>query len=308
MYILIESDMQEGGGQLNTQIKSALTDLSGKAKSLSVADFRAEANRINSMLDQAVKAVVPETKRSDVKFNASVIGTILSGTNEDYGEAVKDGKIGDMGAYQDAQSFNIRAESIFNSTISQISETERNEAKELFAKLKASINSVQEPATVKTQIDGLTAEINAGAGLNAQASAEITSTQYIENARQLLKQAAAEYKKGNFTGADKLAALAYLDNYENVESELVNRGYKDLVNSTEQLMRVQLRQMIQNKVAPDQLDAHINKINETLDQAAVVVPEFPVGAVIAMGSIIGLVIAIVRFGGSSLFGRRERSK
>lgn len=306
LYTLIESEVQKGDGQLNTQLKSALSGLSEKAKNLPAADFKAEADRINSMLDQAVRTVVPDTKRNDVKFNVNVIGSILSGTNEDYGEAIKDGKIEAMVDYQDAQSFSIRAESIFNSIANQISEQERNEAKELFAKLKTSISNVQDPATIKTQIDELVAEINEGAGVKGQASVEITSTQYIENARQLLKQVSSEYKKGNVTGAEKLAVIAYLENYENVESELVNRGSKDLVDETEQLMRVQLREMIQNKVTQEQLDAHISKINEKLDQAAVVVPEFPVGVAIVMASVTGLVIAISRFRGSALLGRGFR--
>lgn len=304
LYTLIESEIQEHYEPLNAQLNATLGDLPEKADSLSAADFSAEADKINGMLDQAVQAVVPETKRSDVKFNASVIGSILSVTKEEYKEAVKDGKIEAMVEYHDAHAFSMRAESVFNSTMNQISEEERDEGKELFAKLKTAIANVEEPATVETLIDELTAEINEGAGVEEEPDAEITATQYIENAKQLLEQLSEEYGKGNFTGAEKLATLAYLENYENVESELKNRGSEGLVEETEELMRVQLREMIQSRVTQEQMDAHIAKINEKLDQAAVVVPEFPVSVAIIMASAIGLVIMAGKFRIASLLGRR----
>lgn len=306
LYSLIESEIGESDEQLNAQLKTSLTDLSKKAESLSAADFKNEADRINSILDDAVGQVVAAPKRADVKFNAQVINSLLSTIKDEYEEAVKDGKIVAMIEYHDAQSFRIRAEAIFNSTASKLAEEESGAAKALFTDLEKSMNNNDDPARIETVIDGIVTEIKEGAGIEDGGEEGSTNnlTQYIENARQLLKQLSVEYQKGNFTGAEKLAALAYLENYENVESELKNRGSGDLVDQTEQLMRIQLREMIQNRVTQEQLDAHIDKINEKLDQAAVVVPEFPVSVVLVMASIIGLVVAVGKFRMTPLFDRR----
>lgn len=95
-----------------------------------------------------------------------------------------------------------------------------------------------------------------------------TTLQYIQNAKQLLKQASIEYQKGNTTGADTLSTTAYLDNFEYVEPVLIQHNAIDLKEQTEQMMRVQLREMIKSNAAADQIDSQINAIIQKLDQAA----------------------------------------
>lgn len=97
-----------------------------------------------------------------------------------------------------------------------------------------------------------------------------SSVQYTQKVKQLLKQVSDLYHQGNYTGAGKVADIAYLDNFELVEIPLVNSGHGDLKVGIEQMMRVQLREMIKQQVPVEQLDTHIAALNAKLDEAATV--------------------------------------
>jgi len=122
-----------------------------------------------------------------------------------------------------------------------------------------------------------------------------SSTEYIENARILLKQASIEYKNGNYSKAEDIAASAYLDNFEYVESDLQKHGQSKLVSEIEKMMTGDLRGMIKDRVAQNQLDSEIAAIDAKLVQAIAVVPEFPLGTtVIIMSIVVGTFIVFTR--------------
>jgi len=90
---------------------------------------------------------------------------------------------------------------------------------------------------------------------------------YLQNARNLLKQTSVEYKNSNYTGAEELAIVAYLDNFEYVESELEKKGSHSLMQDIEHMMREELRDLIKNKANQTQLDMHINATDAKLLEA-----------------------------------------
>jgi hypothetical protein len=124
----------------------------------------------------------------------------------------------------------------------------------------------------------------------AQQQPEKSSVDYIENARSLLKQVSTEYKNGNYTKAEEIAGMAYLDNFEYAEADLQKHGQSALVSEIEKLMVTDLRGMIGNRVSQERLDAQISSIDAKLTQAIAVVPEFPLpllAAMIGIASVIG---------------------
>jgi GTPase involved in cell partitioning and DNA repair len=90
---------------------------------------------------------------------------------------------------------------------------------------------------------------------------------YLQNARNLLNQTSVEYKNSNYTGAEELAIVAYLDNFEYVESELEKKGSHSLMQDIEHIMREELRDLIKNKVNQSELDMHIDAIDAKLLEA-----------------------------------------
>jgi high-affinity iron transporter len=93
-----------------------------------------------------------------------------------------------------------------------------------------------------------------------------TPLEFIDKIKGLLAQTIAEYTNGNYTGAEELATTAYLDNYEYVEAPLAKID-KPLMETTEVMMREELRQMILDQVPLEDLKEHIDKINENLDKS-----------------------------------------
>ena len=65
-------------------------------------------------------------------------------------------------------------------------------------------------------------------------------------------------------------------------------------------MREDLRNMIKAGAPASEVSAHIDKILLKMNDVAKIVPEFPFGALIAMTSVLGVVIAITRIKGSKL--------
>ena len=90
---------------------------------------------------------------------------------------------------------------------------------------------------------------------------------YLQNARNLLNQTSVEYKNSNYTGAEELAIVAYLDNFEYVESKLEKKGSHSLMQDIEHIMREELRDLIKNKANLAELDMHINATDAKLLEA-----------------------------------------
>jgi hypothetical protein len=100
----------------------------------------------------------------------------------------------------------------------------------------------------------------------AQKEDNETPIKIIAEIRNILNQTVQEYKQGNYNEAETLAIRAYLDNYEFIEDAIAEKD-KALMQNIEVMLREQLRQIIQSKVAVEELQQHIDKINSNLDQA-----------------------------------------
>jgi hypothetical protein len=127
-----------------------------------------------------------------------------------------------------------------------------------------------------------------------------TSLQYIQNVKNLLKTASEEYGAGNATGAEALATTAYLDNFEYVESELEQRNASELKEQIEQLMRVELIGLIKDSADPQAVDNKIVEINAKLDEAIVVVPEFP--AIVTLMLVASIIAGMIYMNKRRQFG------
>src|SRR5574341_791362 len=206
LYALIDAELEEHDKELNSSLNNALEQLPRQVELLTTTQFATEVTKIEAMLDDALKAVVPQAKRDDHAFWIKVTIKLLETAVEEYHEGVSDGKVQEMVEYQDAQGFVARADAIFMNIASKIDEHEQEEIEEFFADLKNGMESAQEPAQIETLIDGIVNEFNEIAGIEKEEDEEeTTAQQYIENAKELLGQVSAEYKKGNFAEADKLA-------------------------------------------------------------------------------------------------------
>lgn len=119
----------------------------------------------------------------------------------------------------------------------------------------------------------------------------ITAVQYIQNAKNLLSRASTEYKAGNATGAEMLVNIAYLDNFEHAEAALEQRNATDLKEQVEEILGVELVSLIRDRADSQAVDDKISEVNMMLDQAIVIVPEFPYGMVMVL--MVGLIFTVL---------------
>jgi len=90
--------------------------------------------------------------------------------------------------------------------------------------------------------------------------------QIIEDIQVLLNKILDEYKAQNYTGAEELATVTYLENYEYIEAPLEKEN-KSLMEGTEIMLREDLRTAIDDKVPLKEVQQLIDNININLDRA-----------------------------------------
>jgi hypothetical protein len=88
----------------------------------------------------------------------------------------------------------------------------------------------------------------------------------ISSIRDLLNQTMIEYNKQNYTGAADLADVAYIDNFEFLEAPLAEKN-EQLMEETETVLREELRNLIEERAEPQQVQKLISQINGNLDEA-----------------------------------------
>jgi hypothetical protein len=88
----------------------------------------------------------------------------------------------------------------------------------------------------------------------------------IEDIQVLLNKILDEYRAQNYTGAEELATVSYLENYEYIEASLAEKN-EELMEETEIMLREDLRTAIEEKAPLDQVQQLMNNINGNLDQA-----------------------------------------
>lgn len=98
----------------------------------------------------------------------------------------------------------------------------------------------------------------------------------IEDIQVLLNKILNEYKAQNYTGAEELATVAYLENYEYVEAPLAEKN-EELMEETEIMLREDLSTAIEERAPVEQVQQLMNNINGNLDRAKQLFLETPAG-------------------------------
>ena len=88
----------------------------------------------------------------------------------------------------------------------------------------------------------------------------------IEDIQVMLNKILEEYKAQNYMGAEELATVAYLENYEYVEAPLAEKN-EEQIEETEIMLREDLSTAIEEKAPVEQVQQLMNNINGNLEQA-----------------------------------------
>jgi hypothetical protein len=265
IYSSIEPLISGSNTTLNETLISNLNQLAQIVSTSSTAEFDTQSQKVEGLLNQTVQQIIPSETASNNTFKLGVVSDLLSIAGVEYGEAVENGTIKEIVEYQDGQAFVLRAQDVFGQA-SPTSPWEMNhelqETNQFFSDLNTAIQNKSNPEVVDRSIGAIIHEISEITGITTSTE----SGKIISEIRTLLNQTIQEYKQQNYAEAEALATTAYLDNFEFIEAPLAEKDNTLMVN-TEIMLREQLRQLIQNKVSLEELQQHIDKINNNLDQA-----------------------------------------
>lgn len=231
---------------------------------------------IDGLLNDTFDKVIPSQESNSTNFSLMVVADLLTVAETEYGEAVENGTVTEIVEYQDGQAFISRAQSLFNETSTMIPQEESAEVEEMngfFSDLKNTVHSKADPEVVSNSVRAIIHEISEVTGINEQDLSSAAATgddpvAIISEIRNLLNQTLNAYENKNYSEAETLAIQAYLDNYEFIEAPLAEQN-QTLMETTELMLREELRQLIQNKASLQEIQDHIDEISMNLDQAEV---------------------------------------
>ena len=163
IYSSIEPQIANANMTLNQTLASNLNELPRMVNGSTTDEFNTQAQKINGLLNQTVKLVVPVETANNSTFGLAVVVDLLSTASAEYGEAVENGMIKEMVEYQDGQAFVSRAKDLMVQTstgLVQEKTPEIQETNKLFSDLNTAIQNKSGPELVDTSIRAIIHEIS----------------------------------------------------------------------------------------------------------------------------------------------------
>lgn len=297
LYAAMKPDLQKNDPQLDAHVQQILMDLGKKTgKDVTRQDAQKALDEAKEVVEIARTTIVGDDLSKNTNFKIQLMQALLGTSKGEYAEGVANGQINLMAEFQDGSAFVWRSEQIYNEIKTDIPQHNADELDKFYADLWSGYKARASPEDIASEANAIIHDLDEVRGVESK---EVDLLSYVENVRSLLQQTKEQYAAGNTDDALSLATKAYLDNFEYLESS-VNQQNPDLKNDMEQMMRVELRDMIKNGASASEVSAHIDKILLKMNDVAKIVPEFPLGAVIAMASVVSVVIVMTRVRGFKL--------
>jgi len=273
IYDLIEPTIANTNSTLNQTLSTELTNITDMVRFVSAAQFSDAVQDAKKLLNQTSDQVIPSPLKDNLTFNMKVVIDLLNTAVGEYNEGISNISIAQPVEYQDAQAFISRgierAKSIFeqesNVIPQNMSETVQG-AKVMFSDLDNQILSISSPESVGSTIQGIVGELSKIAGIRETSIEDKSPDLLISNIRSILDQVITAYSNQNYSQAESLATEAYLENYEYIEAPLADLD-KSLMETTEVMLREELRQQIQDRVPLEEIQQQIDSIKNNLNDA-----------------------------------------
>ena len=217
-------------------------------------EFSKQAQSSVDLSNKVIAAVVPATTLNNTDHNIAVIQDLLTTSEGEYEEGVKDGKITLILEYQDGSAFMDRAHKIFNDTKSIAKE--RETISTLFNNLTTSVQQQKNSSEINSIINEINAKLSkSSATPYTPTSTNESSVDYFPNIRSLLNQVTSAYSANDTIKAKELATTAYLENLEYLEKPIG----KELSDLGEALLREKLRTQIDGNALVEEIKQTIAK-------------------------------------------------
>ncbi len=205
--------------------------------------------------------------------DAEQIGDLLETAEHEYEEAVKGGKIVKMEEYQEAREAFLSAQKLYQPIAGQVRaanaeageeiDHEMEELAEIFAEEQPS-NAPATPEKVKEAVGETRAEL--AKALNLEVGGPKDPQARVAEIREMVEHSLEEYREGEKEEAYELAANSYLQGFEHVDGDLLEKGQRELVEDLELDFKA-LRDAIKAGKPVSQIEPIASEINQGLDKS-----------------------------------------
>ncbi len=259
---LVDTIGQEEADKIEYNMKTAMD----------VARSGAPNSQIKSKLEQILKNIEPGVKghqgQSETGLVLNSIKDRLHLVEEEYRDAVTDGKITNQVEYDETVIFLQKAISILDENKDDLDKLN----KDAISKVESNLKQIDELVVSLEKFSDLQLLVQDSMSIldglidDSGSSENNAAPNYFVKIRQLLEESEKQYTSGNTQDALDLALEAYLDNYEFLEAPIAEHD-KKLMEEIEIMMRIELTNMIKNNADQSEINGHIDTILEKLDKA-----------------------------------------
>jgi hypothetical protein len=268
----VRGELDEHGGSLGSDLEEAL-----QAGASAVADRRPPEelarvyDRAASVTRRAEEAVVDGS--GDPAYRGSVVAALLTTAGHEYEEAVGKSGVRLVVEYQDAYAFVTEAERLYGDIEAEVRDAAAEEADEIdeaFERLRRALSSPRPPADPVNVLEvesaaeliGHELEETVGAAPGVVSDPEDVAAE-IED---LLDELIESYEAGDAAAAAELSAEAYLENYEVIEAEVIDKA-PEINEELEPLLGAELRRRIEEGAPVSEIRQMVARATELLSQA-----------------------------------------
>jgi hypothetical protein len=268
----VRGELDEQGGSLGADLEDAL-----QAGASAVADRRPPEElariyeRAASVTHRAEEAVVDGSE--DPAYGGSVVAALLTTAGHEYEEAVGKSGVRLVVEYQDAYAFVREAVRLYRdieADVRSAAPEEADEIEEAFDRLRGAVSSPRPPADPVDVLDvessaeliGHELEETVGAVPGVVSDPNDVAAE-IED---LLDEVIESYEAGDAAAAAELSAEAYLENYEVIEAEVIDKA-PEINNELEPLLGAELRRRIDEGAPVSEIRQMVARAKELLSQA-----------------------------------------
>jgi predicted secreted protein with PEFG-CTERM motif len=289
LYASMKPDLKAANPEFDAKIQKILMDLGKKTGSdVTREDAQTALDEAKEIIQEARVLIVGNDLSQDTTFKAKLMQGLLKTSIGEYSEGVKNGQIEMMAEFQDGSAFVWRSQQIFDEIKSDMPEDSVKEITKSYEQLWNAYTVNAEPIQIETIANDMINDLDQVTGEKTE---NTDLSVYVQNIHDLLIDAKAKYADGDKDTALSLATKAYLDNFEYLEAPLVKSGQEDLMKELETMMRIDLRDMINNDAPVSEVGQQVDTIILKMDTVAKIVPEF--GTIAVMILVVGIISTMI---------------
>ncbi|MDQ3985515.1 MAG: hypothetical protein M3280_03350 [Actinomycetota bacterium] len=273
----VRSELEEHDPEVAEELAAALEDAANAvSEGKPVEEVASAYEEAAGATERALAAVVGEETPS---YKGSVIAALLATAAHEYEEAVGADGVRLLAEFQDGYAFVQEAHRLYEeiaSDVEAVSTEEAEEIDEAFGALEEALPAPKPPAQLADALDVESAAELIGHELEETVGAapveESDPEAIVAEIEELLHEIVTTYEAGDADAAAELSAEAYLENYEVIEAEVIEKA-PQVNEELEPLLGADLRKRISEGAPTSEIKQMVERAKELLAEALAALEE-----------------------------------